>query len=1233
MSMEVRISVFERRIGRRFYWHTLGLGPFSTQHAASSVAKVRQKMMDAMRKKIAKSWPSQLVSLESMRGRRIEKVRLDIPAAGTRSRFYGVAPLIVEPRARGAAVEGTIEVVYHPLRPNEWFVHEPDRELEDEAKVFFRKAWANLDEDMLQFLQMQPKDRLRLIAFSVTPRSIAEKLKEKKPQPFALLGGGGAEKGEALLARLGTNHSLRVVDGMASEVIDREPYRAQLAQLLCGRHKKSVLLVGPSGVGKSCLIQRLVADLLESDDYPSHRNLDIIHKVWSIRGQRIIAGMSYLGQWEQRCVDLVEACRKHKGLLWVEDVAAWGRIGETVQSDRSLSTFFRGPMLRGELVLLGECTPEGYQRLQDEAPGFAASFTTLFVEPTGREETIRMLVHEARRYERDGEVAFDPLIFRMIHDLGGALGGALAFPGKALDLLRALATRELDGSIDLRAAEEQVRARKKIAAIKIYREKTNSGLRDAKEAVEFYMAKGYWGPIAGRGGALKARPMSLLGGLTGVVRPNVRMQEVISLLGRRTGMPEVLLDAKRALVASDVQRALGRQIMGQEDSVVAMRDLVLRLKVGLCDRTRPFGVFLFTGPTGTGKTEMAKCVAEYLYGASGHGSGGRLLRFDMSEYGGPDAPSRLIGDRFQPEGTLTSKVRAQPFCVVLLDEIEKADPSVLNLMLQLFDDGRLTDAMGNVVDFTHTVVIMTSNLGAKKTPSVGFSGESNDDAADVAAAVRAFFPPELFNRIDQVVTFGALSQAAARRIATREIDELVQRRGLVERNVFVRYTPTVAERAVRDGFRARDGARSLKRYLETHLGGFLADTLCEVATAPVRMLWLHEREGRLQLHVENMTEAEAYGSSSPLEAALRWSGHRLRAEIPMALERAEALLESEALLQLGESLSAEVRRFADEGESEAYDLERLRAEIEQLVTDLRLQRDYDPALVDARDVETQAEYDGEMAEEMKFSEVVQGAPNDRELNRVRVLGRMQAPELPFASRQGFLGSLGQLHFLERAVRCGADPQAHAVLIEMTRISTARSGSRFDVQRPGLLEWLGKAYARARGVVDRGLVVDAEGKMIVHDHDPQLSVSQAWSRIVLRVVGPAVRDFFAGEHGSHVRESVSGGTEVVRVRVLPGLDVDPVEHVESLDRDREAFIQALEAGEPLPSHPDAILPIVRRYVFDPVSPREHAWLEVEDYPLMFGMRTRVQRLETAMETIWLLRMGAAIESQATNTEVN
>ena len=1211
--MELTISIFQRRRTRHYQWYTVGLGDLDAAWQGANLAKVEANLTEALRKSLANAYPEVVEPIEVVLGRRMLVVRLSIslPHGGQLRRVSGKFPLVLEPRPRGPATDKTpLLRVYHPLRPREWFTPPDGMSLEDAAAAFFRLRWTHLDADEIEDLKAHDRDRLRLVAMSVKTKALRNKLDKKKQKPTNLLGAAPRTVGNALLRELAIDETRRAIDGRLDPGMPRKTLRERLGQLVCGRRRVSVLLVGPSGSGKSTVVRQLVHDLLESDGYPSHRNYDKVQPVFRLAGRRIIAGMSYLGQWEQRCVDLVDAARNARAVLWVEDISAWGRLGETRESERSLATFFRGPVARSEIAIVAECTAEQYQQLVDDAPTFATSFTTLFVEPTDEAETMRMLVHEARRLERIHRVAFEPRALATIYELSRSLGSGSSFPGRALDLLRSMATGDDAHGLDLREAEREAKAGRKIAAIKAYRQVTGARLKAAKDAVESYMERGQW-PLRTTGG----EPPPLV--VRSVVADDfgrhpgpaeISTHTVINRLARRTGMPEVLLDPRRKLVAQRVVDQLGGQIMGQPAAVDAVAELILRIKAGMTDPSRPWGVLLFTGPTGTGKTEMAKCLAEYLYGG-----GSRLLRFDMSEYADPYAPSRLIGDRARPSGVLTSAVRVQPFCVLLLDEIEKADPSVLNLMLQLFDDGRLTDAAGNLVDFTHTVVVMTSNLGAKAAPSVGFGGEAVATEHEVDVAVREFFPPELFNRIDRVVPFSALSAEAATSIARRELDKLVARRGLTERNVFVRFTDAVVDGVVAEAFDPRYGARSVKRWLEDHVGSWLADEIAGQPVAGVRVLWLHRRDGALRLHAELLVEAEMAAEPGPFGDMLEWHADELRGQIPAAVERLDALRSSPALERLrsriGSQLSA--AQGGDAGAAdEVANLEDMRGELLELRNTLETQAEYDPRLLERADLDRRADHEGEAIERLRFGFIAKSVPWAGEVY-IRVLHpHLVGPTLPLTRRPDFVEALAAFHFLDLALERAEDPAEHEILIELSRITRPAHAARFAEAEHGLFDWLRNVYC-----VGRGQLVSEEAS------DPGPSPD----RVVLHVVGPAVRSFYEGEQGSHVRASLAGGSEVVRVRVLPA-DVTPAAHLQRLATQRQAFVQALEAGAELPDNPDAMLPIVRRYHFDPPS-HGTAPIVVEDFPLAYALESRAARLSDVMTELWLLRIGQRLTERS------
>ena len=1230
--MELRITIFERRLAGTLHWQTLGLGALGREGHGPSALKLQQRLTDGLRKTIAKLAAGDLEAIEFVSGRRLERVALEFTTGAARRRIRAKFPLVLEPRDRGP-LEGADEPLwfaYHPLRPEEWFIHSDERVLAEEAAAFFRERWQDLAEWELDELPTQGHESLRLISFHAEPKNLFDRPAETSSEP-PKVGSGQRKRGVALLAELGSDQTQRAAEERLPLATPRAPWREQLQQLLCGPRKTSVLLVGPSGCGKTTLLNGWVHDLLETDGWALHRNLDRVHAVWLIRGNRIIAGMSHLGEWEQRCVDLLDACRDHRALLWVDDLHAWGRIGESREAERSLSTFFRGPVARGELTIVGECTAEHYRMLVDDAPEFAAAFTVLWVEPTDAQATARLVYHRARRLELEHGVAFDLRAFRTITELGGALVSGTCEPGKSIELLEALAKGDFGWSHGLRSVEHEVAQGRLIHAIRRYRELTGAGLKLSKDAVEAFAAGGVWPATSTRTATTSYTAVGLLNARAGSEPPPpaVGPQAVVRLLARRTGIPELMLVPDRPLARAMISTAFAQQVVGQPAAVAAITDVLLRMRTQLADTSRPYGVLLFSGPTGTGKTELAKCLAEYLYGDAR-----RLIRLDMSEYSGPDAPARLVGDRFRPDGTLTTPVRAQPFCVVLLDEIDKADPKVLGLMLQVFDDGRLTDASGHLVDFTHTVVVLTSNLGARRGPSVGFGETHAASSGDVERAVRDFFPPELFNRIDRIVTFDALGHQTAHRIAARELAMLLERPGLIERSVFVRHTPAVVDLIVARGFAQRDGARSLKRWLEDHIGAWLADEIAARPAAALRVFWLYVRDGEFGLHGEQLREAEVVGEPGSAARLMAYDAKRLRRSIPAALERVEALLDSDALVRLAATMRVVVARSlaGDRAAGEAaYNLDALRGDLLELRSRFQVQADYDPLLAEQAD----GEIEGELveAEGFGYTRMARRAWGYRgtEVFVRSIDPRGLVPALPLRSRPSVLEQLAELRALEHATAHADDAGEHAVLLELSLVSRSRADGRFARARPGLLEWLAQGYAGARGSVDEMVVAFDDGSThLLEDFRPDVlehSLSQAARVVLLRVTGPGVRSFFAGEAGSHVRHALSGATEIVRVRVLPAVEVSAAAHLAALDTARAAFIAALEAGAPaaaLPANPDGVPPVVRAYHFDPAPGGEPVQIEVEDFPIAQALRMHVRKLAEVLPVVWMYRPDPATE---------
>ena len=549
----------------------------------------------------------------------------------------------------------------------------------------------------------------------------------------------------------------------------------------------SAVLVGETGVGKSALIGALARRWIERGRH-----------FFEAGGQELLAGQSYFGQFEARLKELVEQLRDAPVIWYVPDLKSL-LAGAHERGSADALDYLLPYIERREILLVSECEPAAWQRLEDRKPKLPRAFERRLVQPLLGDETLDL----AKRWIEPGaagEMKVEDGLIETASGLAGQFLNDRAAPGNLLQLLDVTRQRLV---------------------------------------------------------SLEERP---------IPEGHATHDDLIRSLEQLTGLPSSVLDDRRGLDLDSLTKAFESEVLGQREAIECLVERIAMIKAGVCDGSRPLGVFLFAGPTGTGKTELVKRLAAYLFGSEK-----RMVRLDMSEFQTSDSISRILGD-FDPQqsgGALVDQVRKQPFTVVLLDEFEKSAAAIWDLFLQVFDDGRLTDRRGSVTDFRNTIVVMTSNLGAAIPigSGIGF-GEGGDrfSSSTVKQQIGQAFRPELLNRIDRVVVFRPFSRAVMRRILRAEVRRAFERRGLKRRDWAVEWDSSATDFLLDRGFSPELGARPLRRAVERYLLVPLARLIVD-GRVPEGEQFLFVRAGREELVVEFVdpdappTEAVAETSS------------------------------------------------------------------------------------------------------------------------------------------------------------------------------------------------------------------------------------------------------------------------------------------------------------------------------------------------------------------------------------
>ena len=592
-------------------------------------------------------------------------------------------------------------------------------------------------------------------------------------------------------------------------VINRIQEIERVIQILSRRTKNNPVLLGEAGVGKTAIVEGLAQAIIVGNVPETLRGKRIVVLDLAL----MVAGTKYRGQFEERIKAIMEEIkRSHDVIIFIDELHTLVGAG-AAEGAIDASNILKPALSRGEMQCIGATTMDEYRKYIEKDAALERRFQIIMVEPPSAVQTIEILKGLRDKYEAHHRVVFKDEALEAAAKLSDRYISGRYMPDKAIDIMDEAGSRArlnvLIVPTDIKTLEAKVESlrKEKEEYIKSQNFEKAASLRDQERGArqELEELNRQW---------TLARDK---------VRPEVSEEDIARIVAQWTGIPIFRLEEKEGEKLLKIEEELHRRVVGQEEAIAAIASAVRRSRAGIKDPKRPIGSFIFLGPTGVGKTLLARALAEFMFGDED-----ALLQLDMSEYMEKFNVSRLIGAPpgyvgYEEGGQLTEKVRRRPYSVILLDEIEKAHPDVFNLLLQVFEDGRLTDSFARKVDFRNTIIIMTSNVGAeliRKTTQLGFKSQKEeltyqDMKEKLLEEVKHTFKPEFLNRIDDIIVFRPLVKEDLERIVEIEIGFLAAR--LKDQNVTLEVTQEAKDFLIEKGFDPVFGARPLKRTIQRFL--------------------------------------------------------------------------------------------------------------------------------------------------------------------------------------------------------------------------------------------------------------------------------------------------------------------------------------------------------------------------------------------------------------------------------